>query len=49
VKGKSSDFEQTVESMQLEHKNVDSAAKNEEVAIKFDQPAKEGDAVYKKS
>ncbi|MBI2640274.1 MAG: translation elongation factor-like protein [Candidatus Sungbacteria bacterium] len=48
VKGKVSDFEQTVESMQLDHKDVSSAKKGEEVAVKLSGKAKEGDIVYKK-
>lgn len=49
VKGKTSDFEQTIESMQLDHKNVDSAKRGDEVAVKLQEKAKEGDVVYKKS
>lgn len=49
VKGKVSDFEQTVASMQVEHKNVETGRKGEEVAIKLNERAKEGDPVYKKS
>ena len=48
VKGKISDFEQTAESMQLDHKDVGSAKKGEEVAMKLKEKAKEGDIVYKK-
>lgn len=47
MKGKVSDFEQAVGSMQLDHQNVDSAKKGEEVALKLDGKAKEGDVVYK--
>lgn len=49
VKGKISDFEQTAESLQVEHENVAKAKKGDEVAIKLNEKAKEGDAVYKKS
>jgi GTPase len=38
-------FEQTVESMQLEHKPIDSAKAGDEVAIKVEKAAKEGTAV----
>ena len=48
VKGKVSDFEQMVESMQVEHENVEKAKKGDEVAIKLKERAKEGDVVYKK-
>jgi len=49
VKGKTSDFEQTVGSMQLNHKDIDSAKKGDEVAIKLNEKAKDGDTVYRKS
>lgn len=49
VKGKTSDFEQVVESMQVEHESVAKAKKGDEVAIKLNERAKEGDVVYKKS
>lgn len=48
VKGKASDFEQTVESLQLDHKDAASAKKGEEVAVKLNEKAKEGDVIYKK-
>ena len=35
-------FEQTIESMQLDHEPVTSGKKNEEVAIKVDQVVKSG-------
>jgi len=40
-------FEQTIESMQLEHKPVSSGKKNEEIAIKVDQAVKSGTLIYK--
>jgi len=40
-------FEQTIESMQLEHKPVNSGKKNEEVAIKVGQVVKSGTLIYK--
>ncbi len=49
VKGKVTDFEQTVESMQLEHESVKSGKKGQEVALKLNERAKEGDVVYQKS
>ncbi len=48
VKGKTSDFEQTVESMQLDHESAGSAKKGDEVAVKLNEKAKEGDVIYKK-
>jgi len=40
-------FEQTIESMQLEHKPVTSGKKNEEVAIKVGEIVKTGTELYK--
>jgi U32 family peptidase len=39
-------FEQIIESMQLEHKQVTSGKKGEEVAIKVDEIVKSGTAIY---
>lgn len=39
-------FEQTVSSMQFDHKPIDAGKKGQEVAIKVDQPTKEGTLVY---
>lgn len=40
------EFETEVESMQIEHENVESAKKGDEAAIKLPQKTKEGAAVY---
>jgi hypothetical protein len=48
VKGPSTDFEQTVVSMQIEHKNIPRAEAGQSIGLKLTQRAKEGDAVYKK-
>jgi translation elongation factor EF-1alpha len=48
VKGPSTDFEQTVESMQIEHNNIQRAEAGQSVGLKLMQRAKERDAVYKK-
>jgi len=40
-------FEQVIESMQLEHEQVTSGKKGEEIAVKVDQVAKNGTSVYK--
>ena len=40
-------FEQIIESMQLEHKQVNKGKKGEEIAVKVDQVAKDGVGVYK--
>lgn len=39
--------EQIIESMQLEHEQVTSGKKGEEIAVKVDQVAKDGVGVYK--
>lgn len=46
-RGKSTDFVQTVESMQIEHQPVHEAKPGDEVAIKVVDRVREGDEVYK--
>jgi len=41
------EFTQSVDSMQIDHQDVKSAGKGQEVAIKVAQPAKAGTRVYK--
>jgi len=48
VKGTSTDFEQVVESMQIEHKNIQRAEAGQSVGLKTAQHARERDVVYKK-
>lgn len=40
-------FEQTVDSIQIEHKKVESASKGDVVGLKSEQEVKEGTEVYK--
>ena len=40
------EFEQTVESMQIEHKEIDSAKKGDIVGMKVDQKVSDGADVY---
>ena len=40
-------FEETIESMQVEHKAISEAKKGQEIGIKVNQPTKEGTLVYK--
>jgi len=47
VQGVNTNFEQTVESMQIEHKNVPTAQKGQSIGLKLKQRAREGDKVYK--
>lgn len=48
VKGPITDFEQIVESMQIEHKNIQRAEAGQSVGLKTAQHARERDLVYKK-
>jgi len=47
VKRGEDEFEQKVESMQINHENIEKGKKGEEIAIKLDQPTKEGAEIYK--
>lgn len=40
-------FEQTVDSIQIEHKKVDNAGKGDVVGLEVDEETKEGTEVYK--
>ena len=48
VKGPSTDFEMTVDSMQVEHKSVQRVEAGQSIGLKLAQQAKERDVVYKK-
>jgi translation elongation factor EF-1alpha len=48
VKGPSTDFEQVVESMQIEHKNIKKAEPGQSIGLKTVQHVRERDIVYKK-
>jgi putative protease len=48
IKGPTTDFEQVVDSMQIEHKNIQKAQKGQSVGLKTAQHVKEKDMVYKK-
>jgi len=43
----SSDFTQTVSSMQVEHKQIEEAKKGDTVGLKVDEPVDVGDEVFK--
>jgi hypothetical protein len=47
VKRGDEEFEQAVESMQVEHKSIAAAKAGDEVAIKVSQPTKTGALVFK--
>jgi len=46
VKGATSDFEQKIDSMQVEHENVEKAKKGDAIGLKVDQQVRESDDVY---
>ncbi len=48
VKGPNTDFEQIVDSMQIEHKNVQSAESGQSIGMRVAQRVRETDRVYKK-
>jgi len=48
VKGPTTDIEQVVESMQIEHKNVQRAEAGQSIGLKVAQRVRERDIVYKK-
>lgn len=47
VKGHTTDFTQTITSMQIEHVNVEKASKGDSVGIKVQERARKGDIIYK--
>lgn len=49
VKGHTTDFEQVVESMQIEHESVDEAGAGASIGIKVPDRCRGGDTVYKVS
>jgi len=48
VKGPTTDFEQKVDSMQIEHKNVQGAEAGQSIGLKVAERVRETDVVYKK-
>jgi putative protease len=48
LKGPTTDFEQPVDSMQIEHKNVQRAEAGQSIGLKVVQRVRENDVVYKK-
>jgi putative protease len=47
IEGVSTNFTQKIESMQIEHKNVEKAKKGESIGLKVIDRVREGDLVYK--
>ena len=48
IKGHTTNFEQTVDSIQIEHKEVEKAKKGDPIAIKVKDRVRSHDIVYKK-
>jgi len=47
VGGESTDFEQRVDSMEVEHQKIDKAKKGDEIGLKVKEKVREGYKVYK--
>jgi len=47
IKGDTTDFEQAVGSMQVEHQNFETAKKGQEIGLKVEEKVRRGDTVYK--
>ena len=47
IKGHTSDFTETIDSMQLEHDEIETGSKGQEVAIVVKEHAREHDEVFK--
>ncbi|MCM8822723.1 MAG: hypothetical protein NC831_07955 [Candidatus Omnitrophica bacterium] len=47
IKGHTTDFTQTVDSMQIEHKNIQEAKSGDVIGMKVSQKVHPGDKVYK--
>ena len=47
IKGPTTDFEQLIESIQIEHENVDKAEAGESVGLQVQQRVREKDILYK--
>lgn len=48
VKGPTTDFEQVVDSMQIEHAGIPRAEAGQSIGLKMAKPVRERDVVYKK-
>ncbi len=48
IKGSTTDFEQTVKSMEIEHKKIERAKPGDSIGLKVEDRVREKDIVYKK-
>ena len=47
IKGSTTNFEQTVDSMQIEHHNIENAESGQSIGLKVADNVRKGDKVYK--
>ncbi len=47
IEGHGSSFEQTIDSMQIEHDKIQTAKKGQEIGMKVNNPVKEKDLLFK--
>ena len=47
IKGATTDFEQSLESMQMDGKDINQAKKSDAIGVKLDEKVREGDLVLK--
>ena len=47
IKGSTTNFEQTVDSMQIEHQNIENAESGQSIGLKVADNVRKGDKVYK--
>jgi putative protease len=47
IKGHTTDFTQSVESMQQEHQSVPEAKKGDSIGMKVEKPVRDGDRIFK--
>lgn len=47
IKGGTTDFEQEIDSMQIEHEDIEKAKKKDVIGLKVKEKVREGDEVYK--
>jgi putative protease len=47
IEGATTNFQQTVNSMEIEHQSVERAGPGQSIGLKVDQRVREGDLVYK--
>lgn len=47
IKGSTTDFEEEVKSMQIEHEKIEKAKKGDVIGLKIKEKVREGDEVYK--